>query len=130
MSVEGYTWLITGADHGAGVEIVKLLLASPSNTVLVPVYGTSSLEGLINSAKGQLHMIPLHCDDEEEDPLRGTIYSVSSIVAGRGNIQLTDIRHRLKQAGTFRLTWISTRWSAITGSTSSVLRVHTRLTSP
>ncbi|KAJ8472599.1 hypothetical protein ONZ51_g8404 [Trametes cubensis] len=85
MSTERYTWLITGADQGIGMELVKLLLASHSNIVLVPVYGTASLEGLVRSAKGRLHLIPLHRDEEEVDPLLGTIHTVSSIV-GEGGI--------------------------------------------
>ena len=66
------------------MELVKLLLASHSNIVLVPVYGTAPLEGLVKSAKGRLHLIPIHHDDEEVDPLLGAIHTVSSIVGDGG----------------------------------------------
>ncbi|KAI0330779.1 NAD(P)-binding protein [Cubamyces sp. BRFM 1775] len=90
MSTEQYTWLITGADRGVGLEIVKLLLASPSNLILVPVYRTAPFGGLAMSAQGRLHLIPLDGDDggrddEDDEPLYGTVRLVSSIV-GEGGI--------------------------------------------
>ena len=78
------------ADRGVGLEILKLLLASPSNLILVPVYRTAPFGGLAMSAKGRLHLIPLDGDDggrddEDDEPLYGTVRLVSSIV-GEGGI--------------------------------------------
>ncbi|OJT03281.1 hypothetical protein TRAPUB_6149 [Trametes pubescens] len=60
------TWLVTGANRGIGLELVRQLLASPSNLVVAacrtPAKATA-LEDLKKTAKGTLHIVQLDVSD-------------------------------------------------------------------
>ncbi|EIW54645.1 C-signal [Trametes versicolor FP-101664 SS1] len=60
------TWLVTGANRGIGLEIVKQLLASPTNLVIAGVRTpekAAALRDLETAAKGTLHIIKLDVSD-------------------------------------------------------------------
>ncbi|EIW54646.1 NAD-P-binding protein [Trametes versicolor FP-101664 SS1] len=55
-------WLVTGANRGIGLEIVRQLLASPTNLVVAGVRTPEKATALIDlksTAKGTLHVIKL-----------------------------------------------------------------------
>jgi len=64
-----YTWLVTGTSRGIGLEIVKLLVASPVNTVFAACRNPSSATSLkalkyASMTKGTLHLIKMDVTDE------------------------------------------------------------------
>ncbi|TFY79841.1 hypothetical protein EWM64_g4172 [Hericium alpestre] len=63
---ESFTWLITGTSRGIGLEFVRQLVASPANTVFAACRKPDSadaLKTLGESAKGNLHIVPLDLSD-------------------------------------------------------------------
>ncbi|RPD61753.1 NAD-P-binding protein [Lentinus tigrinus ALCF2SS1-7] len=65
---ENHVWLITGANRGIGLELVKQLLQSPSNTVIAGCRSPSKaadLQGLAAQANGRLHLVALDVSSQE-----------------------------------------------------------------
>ncbi|OCH84288.1 hypothetical protein OBBRIDRAFT_839825, partial [Obba rivulosa] len=64
-----HTWLVTGSSRGIGLELVRQLLADPSNVVIAACRnpdGATALKALHESdaAKGELHVVGLDVSDE------------------------------------------------------------------
>ncbi|KAI0641284.1 NAD-P-binding protein [Trametes meyenii] len=60
------TWLVTGSSRGIGFEIVRQLLASPTNLVVAAVRTpekATALHALKASAKGILHVVQVDVSD-------------------------------------------------------------------
>ncbi|EIW54618.1 dehydrogenase [Trametes versicolor FP-101664 SS1] len=60
------TWLVTGANRGIGLEIVRQLLAVPTNLVVAACRApekATALAELQSSAKGALHLVQLDVSD-------------------------------------------------------------------
>ncbi|RDX40549.1 NAD(P)-binding protein [Lentinus brumalis] len=80
-----YVWLITGANRGIGLEMVKQLLQSPSNTVVAacrsPAKATE-LQQLAEKAGGKLHVVALDVSDKES--VNKAAKEVAGILGGRG----------------------------------------------
>ncbi|EIW62542.1 NAD-P-binding protein [Trametes versicolor FP-101664 SS1] len=60
------TWLVTGANRGIGLELVKQLLAVPTNLVVAASRNpdkATALAELKSSAKGTLHLVQLDVSD-------------------------------------------------------------------
>ncbi|KAH9853208.1 NAD-P-binding protein [Lenzites betulinus] len=60
------TWLVTGANRGIGLEIVRQLLESPANLVVAASRkpeASSALSDLKKTAKGTLHIVQLDIGD-------------------------------------------------------------------
>ncbi|OSX61329.1 hypothetical protein POSPLADRAFT_1074902 [Postia placenta MAD-698-R-SB12] len=82
---ESTTWLISGTSRGIGLELVRQLVASPSNLVIATCRkpdGASALKALKGSAKGSLHIVSL--DTGNEASIRASVKEVDKILAGRG----------------------------------------------
>jgi len=63
-----YTWLITGASRGIGLETVRQLVSSPTNFVIATCRNpdrASDLQALKEGAKGVLHIAQLDVGDLE-----------------------------------------------------------------
>ncbi|KAI0063897.1 NAD(P)-binding protein [Artomyces pyxidatus] len=61
-----HTWLVTGTNRGIGFEIVKQLVASPTNIVIAACRkpeAATALQGLVASSSGRLHIIALDITD-------------------------------------------------------------------
>ncbi|KAI0063866.1 NAD-P-binding protein [Artomyces pyxidatus] len=60
------TWLVTGANRGIGLEIVKQLIASPTNVVVATCRkpeSASALQELATSSSGRIHIVCLDVSD-------------------------------------------------------------------
>ncbi|KAH9846059.1 NAD-P-binding protein [Lenzites betulinus] len=60
------TWLVTGANRGIGLEIVRQLLESPVNLVIATTRkpeASTALSDLAKTAKGTLHVLQLDIGD-------------------------------------------------------------------
>ncbi|RDX43549.1 NAD(P)-binding protein [Lentinus brumalis] len=82
---EEYVWLITGANRGIGLEIVKQLLQSPSNIIIAacrnPAKATE-LQELAKKAGGKVHVIELDVSDKES--INKAAKEVSGVLGGKG----------------------------------------------
>ncbi|KAL1948608.1 hypothetical protein VTO73DRAFT_10414 [Trametes versicolor] len=79
------TWLVTGANRGIGLEIVKQLLASPTNLVIAGVRTpekATALRDLQTAAKGTLHIIKLDVSDFAS--VRGSTKDLEAILGDTG----------------------------------------------
>ncbi|KAL1948582.1 hypothetical protein VTO73DRAFT_10388 [Trametes versicolor] len=79
------TWLITGASRGIGLELVRQLLAAPSNLVIAACRApstASALAGLKAGAKGALHVVQL--DVADFAGIRALPGVIGPILGGRG----------------------------------------------
>ncbi|EIW54621.1 NAD-P-binding protein [Trametes versicolor FP-101664 SS1] len=78
-----YTWFITGANRGIGLELTKQLLESPANTVLAACRNPPEADALNALAgKGRVHVLPLEITDRES--VRDAVRAVGEIVGERG----------------------------------------------
>ncbi|RDX45929.1 NAD(P)-binding protein [Lentinus brumalis] len=82
---QAYVWLITGANRGIGLEMVKQLLQSPSNIVVAasrnPAKATE-LQGLAEKANGKLHLVILDVTDKES--INKAAKEVAGFLGGKG----------------------------------------------
>ncbi|RDX40873.1 NAD(P)-binding protein [Lentinus brumalis] len=80
-----YVWLITGANRGIGLEMVKQLLQSPSNIIIAasrnPAKATE-LQGLAEKAGGKLHLVALDVTDKES--ISQAAQEVAGVLGGKG----------------------------------------------
>ncbi|CAL1698717.1 unnamed protein product [Somion occarium] len=82
---ESYTWLITGASRGLGLEMVRQLLQSSSNTIIAACRtpdNAAVLKSLHTDAKGTLHVIQI--DTADEASIRASSTIVKTILGERG----------------------------------------------
>ncbi|KAI0816816.1 NAD-P-binding protein [Trametes gibbosa] len=79
------TWFVTGASRGIGLEIVRQLLATPTNSIIAacrtPEKATA-LQGLRDTAQGTLHIIEL--DVSDFDSIRASVKAVEAILGDTG----------------------------------------------
>ncbi|PCH39153.1 NAD(P)-binding protein [Wolfiporia cocos MD-104 SS10] len=90
-SPESYTWLITGANRGIGLELTRQLLASaaPTHTVIAACRtpdAASDLHALQHdtsgAVKGAVHVVAL--DVSSEASIRACVPAVQAILGERG----------------------------------------------
>ncbi|KAI0667316.1 NAD-P-binding protein [Trametes maxima] len=84
-SVHPIAWLVTGSSRGIGLEIVRQLLASPSNLVVAACRSpenATALRDMRNAAKGTLHVIQL--DVSDFDSIRASSKSLQPILGDTG----------------------------------------------
>ncbi|KAK7685390.1 hypothetical protein QCA50_011253 [Cerrena zonata] len=84
---ESYTWLITGTSRGLGLEIVRQLLQSPTNTVIAACRApekASSLQSLKNDAKGFLHVLEM--DTSNEESIEASATRLKDILGVKGGV--------------------------------------------
>ncbi|KZT06974.1 C-factor [Laetiporus sulphureus 93-53] len=82
---DAYTWLITGTSRGIGLELVRQLIADPSNVVVATCRDPNNapaLQALQSEAKGELYIIPLDIADEAS--IRNSAKVVGEILGYRG----------------------------------------------
>ncbi|TFY79838.1 hypothetical protein EWM64_g4173 [Hericium alpestre] len=80
-----YTWLITGSSRGIGFEIVRQLLASPSNAVIATCRnpsGASALQELKKTSEGRLHLVQLDANNAES--IQASVSEAEKILGSRG----------------------------------------------
>ncbi|RPD54201.1 NAD-P-binding protein [Lentinus tigrinus ALCF2SS1-7] len=81
-----YVWLITGANRGIGLEMVKQLLQTPSNTVIAacrsPTKATELQELVEHVSGGKLHVVAL--DVTSKESVHQAAEDVARILGGRG----------------------------------------------
>ncbi|KAI0696967.1 NAD-P-binding protein [Cerioporus squamosus] len=80
-----YVWLITGANRGIGLEMVKQLLQSPSNTVVAACRNpakAADLQQLAETAGGKLHVVALDVADKAS--IKQAAKEVAGIVGEKG----------------------------------------------
>ncbi|PCH39148.1 NAD(P)-binding protein [Wolfiporia cocos MD-104 SS10] len=79
------TWLITGTSRGIGLELVRQLVTSPSNTVVATCRDparAAGLQALKANAKGALHIVALDVSDEAS--IHSSVAPVVEILGERG----------------------------------------------
>ncbi|EIW54648.1 NAD-P-binding protein [Trametes versicolor FP-101664 SS1] len=79
------TWLVTGANRGIGLEIVRQLLASPTNLVVAGVRTPKKATALLDlksTAKGTLNVIKLDVGDF--DSVRASAKNIEAILGDTG----------------------------------------------
>jgi len=79
------TWLVTGSSRGIGLEIVRQLVADPTNFVVATCRnpdGATALKALASSAKGTLHILKL--DVASEQSIRDSFKPVSELLGDKG----------------------------------------------
>ncbi|KAL1948580.1 hypothetical protein VTO73DRAFT_10386 [Trametes versicolor] len=79
------TWLVTGANRGIGLELVRQLLSSPSNLVVAACRTpdkASALTDLKKGAKGSLHVVQL--DVSDFDNIRALPAQLAPILGSTG----------------------------------------------
>ncbi|EIW54631.1 NAD-P-binding protein [Trametes versicolor FP-101664 SS1] len=79
------SWLVTGANRGIGLEIVRQLLASPTNLVVATARApekATALHDLRETAKGTLHIIKL--DISDFDSIRASAKDLQVILGETG----------------------------------------------
>ncbi|CCM06007.1 uncharacterized protein FIBRA_08250 [Fibroporia radiculosa] len=80
-----FTWLITGASRGIGLEITRQLSTSSSNVVIATCRnpeGATALQALKGDAKGEMHIVKL--DIVSEASIRESVPLVGKILGDRG----------------------------------------------
>ncbi|KAI9061966.1 C-signal [Trametes sanguinea] len=79
------TWLVTGSSRGIGFEIVKQLVANPTNLVVAALRTPEkapALHGLKAAAKGKLHIVKL--DASDFDSIRESVKQIDPILGDIG----------------------------------------------
>ncbi|EIW60167.1 NAD-P-binding protein [Trametes versicolor FP-101664 SS1] len=79
------TWLVTGANRGIGLELVKQLVAVPTNVVVAACRNpdkATALAELKSSAKGTLHLVQL--DVSDFDNIRALPKQLEAILGSTG----------------------------------------------
>ncbi|TFK81889.1 NAD(P)-binding protein [Polyporus arcularius HHB13444] len=80
-----YVWLITGANRGIGLELVRQLLQAPSNIVVAACRNPSKateLQELAAKASGRLHLVAL--DVTSKESINQAAEEVAKTFGGKG----------------------------------------------
>ncbi|KIJ62391.1 hypothetical protein HYDPIDRAFT_114479 [Hydnomerulius pinastri MD-312] len=83
--MSGYTWFLTGASRGIGLETTRQLLQSPWHTVFASCRSPSTatdLAALSSSGPGTLHIVQLDVTNEES--IKSGAAEVLRLLNGRG----------------------------------------------
>jgi len=82
---EVFTWLITGASRGIGLETVRQLVSSPSNFVIATCRDPANakdLQALKDDAKGKLHISQL--DVSSVESIQASEKDIGPLLADKG----------------------------------------------
>lgn len=82
--MSGKVYCITGTNRGLGLEFVRQLAATKSNTIIATVRNASTdLADLKAVASSSTHILPVVCDTSDAESIASFVPEATSLLAGR-----------------------------------------------